>query len=130
MEENYFWPPEKKKNNFGDNDVSVVLIKLKNILENKSILKTAKDFKYIAQLFKRYGINIDGLHFDTTIASHLLNPLVKSISLSSLSIEYLNYDMMSIDELIGKGQKQIPLNEVPLEKIAFYSSEETDITFQ
>ena len=125
-----FQYPEKKKNNFGDNDVSVVLIKLKNILENKSILKTAKDFKYIAQLFKRYGINIDGLHFDTTVASHLLNPLVKSVSLSSLSIEYLNYDMMSIDELIGKGQKQIPLNEVPLEKIAFYSSEETDITFQ
>ena len=122
--------PEKKKNNFEDNDLDVVLIKLKNILEDKSKLKTAKDCKYIAQIFIRYGIKIEGLHFDTTIAAHLLNPVGRTISLNSLSLEYLNYEMKSIDELIGKGQKQIPLFEVPLDKIAFYSSEEVDITLQ
>ena len=45
------------------------------------------------------------------IAAHLLNPSARSISLNTLSLEYMNYEMVNIDELIGKGRNQILMSE-------------------
>jgi len=64
------------------------------------------------------------------IAAHLLNPSARSISLSTLSLEYLNYEMVSIEELIGKGKDQILMSEVSLEKAAYYAVEDADVVFQ
>ena len=64
------------------------------------------------------------------IAAHLLNPSARSISLDTLSLEYLNYETVKIDELIGRGKNQILMSQVPLEKAAFYASEDADITLQ
>ena len=103
---------------------------MKKIFEDESKLKTAKNIKFNVQVLKRYGVNLNGLYFDTNIAAHLLNPLTKSISLTSLSIEYLNYEMVSTDNLFGRGKKQISVDQVELNKIAFYSSEQADIALQ
>ena len=63
------------------------------------------------------------------VAAHLINPSAKSISLDTLSIEYLSFEMIPILDLIGKGKNQVNMSEVPLEKVSFYASECADITF-
>ena len=122
--------PEKVENNFGDNDQNFVLGKLTKFFEDESQLKTGQNIKYDSLILKKYGINIKGLDFDTMLAAHLINPISKSISLESLSIEYLNYEMIPITDLIGKGKNQITMDKVPIEKVAFYAMEDSDITFQ
>ena len=66
-------------------------------------------------ILKKHGINIEGICFDTMVAAHLINPSAKSISLDTLSIEYLNFEMIPIVDLIGKGKNQI--NKQTLENI-------------
>ena len=122
--------PEKEKNNFGEDDEKIVLDKLTKLFEDQSKLKTGQNIKYNSLILKKYGINIEGISFDTMVAAHLINPSAKSISLDTLSIEYLNYEMVPILDLIGRGKNQINMGEVPLEKVAFYASEYSDLSFQ
>lgn len=121
---------EKGKSNFGEDDLTIVLDKLKPILEDDSVKKTGQNIKYDALILKRFGVIVNGIDFDTMVAAHLLNPTARSIKLETLSLEYLNYEMVPIEELIGKGRNQITMDLVSLEKTAFYAIEDADIAFQ
>ena len=131
--EGYYIPlryPEKEKNNFGEDDEKIVIDKLSKFFEDQSKLKTAQNIKYNSLILKKFGIYIEGISFDTMVAAHLINPSAKSISIDTLSIEYFNYEMVPILDLIGRGKNQINLDEVHLEKVAFYASEYSDISLQ
>jgi len=121
---------EKENNNFGENDLEIVLEKLKPILEDDSIYKTGQNIKYDSLILKRCGVTVKGIEFDTMIAAHLLNPTARSLKLDTLSLEHLNYEMVPIEELVGKGKNQITIDQVLLEKAAFSSIEDADIVFQ
>ena len=120
----------KTKNNFSSDDLTYILSRLKKVFNNNSILKIGQNIKFNILILKYHGINVSGPISDTLIASHLINPVSRSNSLSGLSIEFLNYEMVPIEELIGKGQNKITMNEVPLKVAAFYATEYADITFQ
>jgi len=122
--------PEKGKNNFGNDDLKFVLNKLKNFFEDQSKLKTGQDIKYHSQILKKHNINIKGCFFDTMIAAHLLNPIAKYLSLNALSLEHLNYEMVQMDDLIGKGKNKITMDKVALKEMAFYSTEDADIALK
>ena len=122
--------PEKKKNNFGVNDLEVVLSIMKEFLENKDIRKIGQNIKYDALILYRHGVKVSNIFLDTMIAAHILNPAAKSYKLDALSIEFLNYDMVPIEDLIGKGKDQITMDLVPLDKISYYAAEDADIVFQ
>ena len=122
--------PEKKNNNFGDDDLNIVLSLLKEILENSEVKKVGQNIKYDLLIFSRFGINITGIYFDTMIAAHILNPSAISYKLDALSLEYLNYTMIPIEDLIGKGKEQITMDHVPLDKVSYYASEDADIALQ
>ena len=120
----------KEKENFGDEDLNFILEYFKPVFEDDSISKTGQNVKYDALILKRYGIEIKGIFFDTMIAAHLLNPASRSYKLNTLSLEHLNYEMVSIDDLIGKGRNQITMDQVPLEQASFYGVENADLTLQ
>ena len=122
--------PEKKENNFGGDDLEVVLSKIKDVLEESSKAKTGQNIKFDMFVLKRFDINVKGMAFDTMIAAHLLNPSARSISLDSLSLEYLNHDTIKMEELVGKGKNQISISQVPLDQTAFFASEHADVTLQ
>ena len=122
--------PEKKKNNFGGNDLEVVLSIMKEFLENKDIRKIGQNIKYDALILYRHGVKVSNIFLDTMIAAHILNPAARSYKLDALSIEFLNYNMVPIEDLIGKGKDQITMDLVPLDKISYYAAEDADIVFQ
>ena len=122
--------PEKKKNNFGVNDLEVVLSIMKEFLENKDIRKIGQNIKYDALILYRHGVKVSNIFLDTMIAAHILNPAARSYKLDALSIEFLNYNMVPIEDLIGKGKDQITMDLVPLDKISYYAAEDADIVFQ
>ena len=122
--------PEKKINNFGSNDLEVALSIMKEFLENKDIRKIGQNIKYDALILYRHGVKVSNIFLDTMIAAHILNPAARSYKLDSLSIEFLNYNMVPIEDLIGKGKDQITMDLVPLDKISYYAAEDADIVFQ
>jgi len=121
---------DKQKNNFGDDDLFTVIEIIRPIMENKDIPKTGQNAKFDMLVLKRHGIEVQGLVCDTMIAAHLLKPEARSYKLDNLSIEYLNYRMVPIEALIGKGKNQISMPEVELDKAGFYAAEDADITWQ
>ena len=121
---------DKQKNYFGDDDLSTVIEIIRPIMENKEIPKTGQNVKFDMLVLKRHGIEVQGLVCDTMIAAHLLKPEARSYKIDNLSIEYLNYRMVPIEDLIGKGKNQISMTEVELDKAGFYSAEDADIAWQ
>ena len=121
---------DKKDNLFGDDDLQTAIDILKPILENPDIPKTGQNIKYDALIMKRYGINLDGIAFDTMIAAHLISPNARSYKLDNLSISHLNYKMVPIKDLIGSGKNQITMDQVTLEDISFYAAEDADVVIE
>jgi len=88
------------------------------------------NLKYDRQVFDNSGLRTANMHFDTMIASYLLNPSRRSHKLEALADEFLDYRMQPITELIGVGKKQLPFSAVPVEKATFYAAEDADYTLR
>ena len=110
--------------------LDAVLEKLKPIFENENNRFCGQNIKYDALVLSRYGIHLGNIVFDTMIAEYMLHPEKNSYKMDYLSIDYLNYRMVPIDNLIGTGLHKKSMAEVPLKDIAFYASEDADIAFQ
>jgi len=99
------------------------------VFSSKS-LKIGQNLKFDMSVLANYNITIAGPVFDTMIAHYIIQPEGRH-KLESLSEQYLNYEMVKIEELIGKkGKNQGSFRDVPLEQAKEYAGEDADITFQ
>ncbi|MFZ6024401.1 MAG: DNA polymerase I [Bacteroidota bacterium] len=100
------------------------------LFEKESITWVGQNTKYDLLVLKWYGIEIKGQLFDTMLAHYLIEPEGRR-SMDLLSAQYLGYEPVHIEELIGKkGKSQGSMRDVELEKIKEYAAEDADITFQ
>jgi DNA polymerase-1 len=111
-------------------DRKYVLGELKPILENERIRKYGQNIKYEIILLKRAGIDLKGIYFDTMVASYLLNPAKLNHNLGDIAIEYLGHKMTPISELIGKGKKEITMDQVEIERVTPYAAADADIVLR
>ncbi len=107
-----------------------ILEELKGFFEDKTIKKIGQNIKYEKLLLANRGIELNGIYFDTMVASYLLNPSKANHNLSDISLEYLNYKPTSIKDLLGKGKNAITMDKVEPEKVCNYCCEDSDITFR
>ncbi|MCX5860438.1 MAG: DNA polymerase, partial [Proteobacteria bacterium] len=108
----------------------LVLAKLQPILENPAIPKVGQNIKYDYEVFKNYGITLDGISFDPMVASYLLNPGKAIHGLSELALEYLGHTIISYKEVTGTEGKKLPrrsFDEVEVERATVYSGEDADL---
>ena len=122
------WP--EREDSLFDNYTEKIIELMRPVMENALIQKTGQNVKFDSLILLRHGLKVEGIMFDTMIAAHLLKPEIRSLKLETLSLDYLNYTMVPIEDLIGKGRDQISMAEVNVEKISFYASEDADITLQ
>ena len=120
--------PEKDANY--ELSIDLVLEKLRSVFEDNTIKFCGQNIKYDALILMKYGIEIKNIYFDTMIAEYLLHPNKNSYKLDYLSLDYLKYRMVPIEDLIGTGLHQKSMLEVPLKDIKFYACEDADIVFQ
>jgi len=121
---------KEKVSDLFDDQLSIVLDIIKPIMENEKIPKTGQNIKFDGLILKRHGIDVKGIKFDTMIAAHLLKPESRNLKLETLSLEKLNYRMVPIEDLIGKGRQQISMADIELDKITFYAAEDSDVALQ
>ena len=107
-----------------------IVCKLLNpILKDANIIKCGQNIKYDIIVLNNAGYEISGVGFDTMIAAHLINPAIHEYKLDFLAQQYLGISMMPITELIGQGKKQITMDQVSVDKVSFYASEDAEITY-
>lgn len=100
---------------------------LRPVLEDPKIGKIGQNLKYDLTVLRAAGINVQGVVFDTMVAHYLLESGARSHGMDELSRRYLGHETVKISELIGSGKNQKRMDEVPLETISFYASEDADI---
>lgn len=111
-------------------NISKVIEILKYILEDKEIAKVGQNIKYDALVLKRHGLDLKGVHFDTMIASYLINPDLRQHNLDYLAQHYLNHKKISYHDVVGKGAAEINFSGVDIERAMEYSCEDADITLR
>ncbi len=110
-------------------DTHQVLAELKPMLENPNIRKVGQNIKYDMLVLRTHGIHVQGIEFDTMVASYVLRADGQH-GLDALAMEHLNYKMIGFDELVGKGKSQRHITEVPLDAVSKYSAQDADITMR
>ena len=103
---------------------------LKGILEDEKIAKIGQNIKYDALVLKCHGIELKGIHFDTMIASYIINPGIKQHNLDYLAQHYLNHKMITYKDVVGKGKNELNFSQVDVERAKDYSCEDAEITLK
>lgn len=98
-----------------------VFEKLKSILEDEKIHKCGHNLKYEILVLKNNGIKLNGVYFDTMVASYCLNPAKQNHNLKEVVFEVFGDTMTEIDELIGKKKEQKTIDSVSIEEVADYA---------
>jgi DNA polymerase I len=111
-------------------DHRYVLNRLKPILENPAVFKCGQNIKYDILVLSRHGIELQGVEFDTMVASYVVNPSGRQHNLDALALEHLHIKKIPITDLIGSGKGQRNMREVPLEDMARYACEDADVTWR
>ncbi|HHT9129623.1 MAG TPA: DNA polymerase I [Candidatus Brocadiaceae bacterium] len=111
-------------------NADTVLPKIRIALEDENIKKIGQNIKYDLLVLRNNNIQLQGIAFDTMIASYLLNPVKRNHNLDDISFEYLSYKTIAISELIGSGKEQITMDKVDIAKVCQYACQDADITFR
>ena len=107
--------------------LSLVLDKLKPIVESQEIAKIGQNLKYEIVVLEKYGLKLNGISFDTMIAAHMIDSSRNSYSLDELCRLYLGHQMISYKDVTGTGKSKINFDEVELEVARDYASEDADV---
>ncbi|QDY43511.1 DNA polymerase I [Candidatus Pantoea soli] len=111
-------------------DRDSVLAQLKPLLEDGNAAKVGQNLKYDRGVLNNYGIELDGIKFDTMLESYCLSSVGGKHDMDSLAARWLNHKTVTFEEIAGKGKNQLTFNQIALEQAAHYAAEDADVTLQ
>ena len=104
-----------------------VLAGLQPLLEDPAVGKIGHHLKYDAHVLANHGITLRGIADDTMLQSYVLDSTGTRHDLDSVAKRYLDRDTIHYEDVAGKGAKQIPFAEVPVEAAGPYAAEDADV---
>ena len=131
-------------------DADTVLSALKPILEDPALPKCGHNLKFDTSILIRNGVKLQGVVFDTLLASQLVDARTPSHNLDTLALLHLEHKMISFEELTrdssdatptdaaaepgdlfeAENTRQKTIDQVPLEQATVYAAEDADITLR
>ncbi|HJV19941.1 MAG TPA: DNA polymerase I [Sediminibacterium sp.] len=116
-------PPDQKA-------TQEILDQFKQLFNRTDVTWIGQNIKFDLLILKWYGVEPRGELFDTMLAHYVIEPEGRR-SMDLLSAQYLGYEPVSIETLIGKkGKNQGNMRNVEIEKVKEYAGEDADITLQ
>jgi DNA polymerase-1 len=103
---------------------------LRGVLSDPAVAKVGHDLKADVVVLSRHGISLDGLQFDTMLASYLIDVTKSSQELEPTVLEQLGYKALTQDEVCGKGIKALSFAQVPVEGLLDFAGERADLALQ
>jgi DNA polymerase-1 len=106
------------------------LAKLKPWLEDATKKKVGQNLKYDTHVLANHGIHLEGIAHDTLLQSYVYeshrNHGLEDLARRHLGVE----DLVSYEDICGKGAKQIGFDEVAIEVATKYGAEDADLTLR
>ena len=99
------------------------------LFECEKIAKVAQNIKFDMMVLSRLGIEVRGRKIDTMILHYLLDAESRH-NMNYLAERYLGYSPIAIETLIGKGTRQLTMDQVNIMSVKEYAAEDADITMQ
>jgi DNA polymerase-1 len=106
-----------------------VLDALRPFLESERYSKIGQNLKYDFSVLQELGIHARGIGADTMIAAYVLDPEGRH-NLATLAQQHLGYEVMTYEQVCGKGKDQISFQDVPIETATRYSAEDALIALR
>lgn len=123
--EAYYVPVSKD-----ENEARALLQKFAPIFSDSEKELIGQNIKYDYKMLGKYGIEVKNKLFDTMVAHYILSPDGKH-GMDVLAAQYLQYEPVSIESLIGKkGKNQGSMADLSPAEIKDYAAEDADITLQ
>ena len=107
-----------------------VLEKLRPLVESDTPRVVGQNLKYDRNVLANYRIELNGIAHDSMLQSYVLDSVGTRHDMTSLARKYLDKTVTSYEDVAGKGAKQVPFNQVPVEQAAAYAAEDADITLR
>jgi DNA polymerase-1 len=106
-----------------------LLNRLKPVFEDKNIAKIGQNLKFETEILLNYGINLQGLGFDTMVGAYLIDPSQTHYSLDNLAERILSYKTVKYAEVVID-TKLRTLLDADIEKVKDYAGEDADIALR
>jgi DNA polymerase-1 len=110
--------------------LELVRERLGPLLADGRIGKVCHNAKFDMAILTLHGMPLEGLQCDTLIAAWLLEPEGRSLSLKGQAWQRLGVEMTPIEEVIGKGNKQVHMDQVPIAQVVPYACADADMTLR
>ncbi len=108
-------------------ELNEVKEKLAPVLANENILKTLQNAKFDYHVLKHHGMEMQGIIFDTMLASYIKDSSRKH-GLKQQASDYLNYIMVEFEQLIAKNGASFGIEAVNIDDAASYACDDAFAT--
>ena len=106
------------------------LAKLRPWLEDPAQKKVGQNLKYDTHVLANHGIKLAGIEHDTLLQSYVFeshrNHGLEDLARRHVGVE----DLVSYEDICGKGAKQIGFDEVAIDVATLYGAEDADLTLR
>jgi DNA polymerase-1 len=109
---------------------AAALARLKPLLEDASVRKVGHDLKFDREVLARHGITLQGLAFDSMLASYLLDATRPGHPLEETSLEHLGYKALAEEDVCGRGARAVPFARLSPDALLNFAGERADLARQ
>lgn len=92
----------------------------KEVFEDEEIVKNSFDIKVDVVLLDKLGINLKLPYDDMMLMHYLIDPSRSSYDLKVLSQSYLDYEVKSPVDILGKGKKALKYQDLDFDELGNY----------
>jgi DNA polymerase-1 len=108
-------------------DPAAVLEALAPLLEDPTVAKVSAESKLVSGLAARFGVQLRGLAFDTTLASYLLEPDETQHGYAQVARRFLGHEPLDRAAVLGPAKEKRTFLELSLERATELVGERTDV---
>jgi DNA polymerase-1 len=111
-------------------DPKSAIERMRPLLEDSSIRKVGHDLKADSLVLRNHGVELNGLAFDSMLASYLLDATRPGHPLEEASLEHLGYKALTEDDVCGRGAKALRLASLSPRDSLNFAGERADLARQ
>ncbi|HRN51268.1 MAG TPA: DNA polymerase I [Anaerolineales bacterium] len=110
--------------------IGEVVAALRGPLTDPKIPKLGHNLSFDYVILARHGLKVHPLSMDSMIAEWVADSGSRNLGLKGLVWVRLNNEMTEIQDLLGKGRKQITMAQVPIEQAAAYAAADSEVVLR
>jgi DNA polymerase-1 len=106
------------------------LDRLRSIIEDPQVGKVGHGLKSDLLVLESHELRLQGLAFDTELASYVWDATRSDHAIEDVSLEYLGYKALTVEAVSGKGAKAVSIADVTPENALTFACERADLARQ